>query len=384
MIMACFVCRDAAGPWQRGEIADLTRWCAIRARGRIRMRTLARRRHHRYDGGQSTSPRVMLVSCVAYENGRKIADIPVADISEYVHRPNCLIWVALFEPTVEELDEMAQEFGLHELAVEDARKGHQRPKIEEYGNSLFAVLHPAEMVKGEDGADELNIGEIDIFVGPNYVLTVRHRTQIGFAAVRARTEREPELLSHGAGFVFYTLLDNVVDRYFPVLDQLETRLESAEEQLFGSAATRRKIEELYGLKRELMALKHAVAPLMEAVGKLFGGRVPQMCLGTQEYFRDVYDHLARINGTIESTREMLTTAIQVNLALIGISDNEVTKRLAAYGALITVPTLIAGIYGMNFRNMPELNWSVGYPLAIFCMVAIDAILFLRFRRAKWV
>jgi magnesium transporter len=384
MIMACFVCRDAAGPWQRGEIADLTRWCAIRARGRIRMRTLARRRHHRYDGGQSTSPRVMLVSCVAYENGRKIADIPVADISEYVHRPNCLIWVALFEPTVEELDEMAQEFGLHELAVEDARKGHQRPKIEEYGNSLFAVLHPAEMVKGEDGADELNIGEIDIFVGPNYVLTVRHRTQIGFAAVRARTEREPELLSHGAGFVFYTLLDNVVDRYFPVLDQLETRLESAEEQLFGSAATRRKIEELYGLKRELMALKHAVAPLMEAVGKLFGGRVPQLCLGTQEYFRDVYDHLARINGTIESTREMLTTAIQVNLALIGISDNEVTKRLAAYGALITVPTLIAGIYGMNFKNMPELNWSVGYPLAIFCMVAIDGILFLRFRRAKWV
>jgi magnesium transporter len=384
MIMARFVCRDAAGAWQRGETVDLTPWCARRARGRIVMRALARRHRHRYDGGQSTPPRVMLVSCVAYENGRKIADIPVADISEYVHRPNCLIWVALFEPTVEELDEMAQEFGLHELAVEDARKGHQRPKIEEYGNSLFAVLHPAEMAKGEDGGDELNIGEIDIFVGPNYVLTVRHRTQIGFAAVRARTEREPELLSHGAGFVFYTLLDNVVDRYFPVLDQLETLLESAEEQLFGSAATRRKIEELYGLKRELMALKHAVAPLMEAVGKLFGGRVPQMCLGTQEYFRDVYDHLARINGTIESTREMLTTAIQVNLALIGISDNEVTKRLAAYGALITVPTLIAGIYGMNFRNMPELNWSVGYPLAIFCMVAIDAILFLRFRRAKWV
>jgi magnesium transporter len=307
------------------------------------MRPLARCRRHRYDGVLSTSPSAMLVSCVAYENGRKIADIPVADISEYVHRPRVLIWVALFEPTIDELDEMAQEFGLHELAVEDARKGHQRPKIEEYGNSLFAVLHPAEMVKSADGTDELNIGEIDIFVGPNYVLTVRHRTQIGFAAVRARTEREPELLSHGAGFVFYTLLDNVVDRYFPVLDQLETRLETAEEELFGSAATRRKIEELYGLKRELMALKHAVAPLMEAVGKLFGGRVPQMCLGTQEYFRDVYDHLARINGTIESTREMLTTAIQVNLALIGISDNEVTKRLAAYGALITVPTLIAGI-----------------------------------------
>ncbi len=326
----------------------------------------------------------MLISCVAYEHGHKIADIPVADISEYVHRPNCFVWVALFEPTLEELDEMGAEFGLHELAVEDARKGHQRPKIEEYGDSLFAVLHPAEMVKGEDGREELNIGEVDIFVGPNYILTVRHRTQIGFSGVRARTEREPEFLRHGAGFVFYALLDNVVDRYFPVLDELETRLETAEEKLFSGASTRSKIEELYALKRELMALKHAVAPLMEAVGKLFGGRVPSMCQGTQEYFRDVYDHLARINGTIESIREMLTTAIQVDLALIGISDNEVTKRLAAYGALITVPTLIAGIYGMNFRHMPELDWSVGYPLAIFCMAAIDAILFVRFRRAKWI
>jgi magnesium transporter len=326
----------------------------------------------------------MLVSCVAYENGRKLADIPAEDISEYVHRADCLVWVAMFEPTQAELDEMAQEFGLHELAVEDARNGHQRPKIEEYGDSLFAVLHPVEMVKLEDGTDDLQIGEVDIFVGRNYVLTVRHRTQMGFSSVRARAEREPELLRHGAGFVFYTLIDNVVDRYFPVLDQLETRLEAAEEQLFASASSRSKIEELYALKRQLMALRHVVTPLMEAVGKLYGGRVPQLCQGTQEYFRDVYDHLARINGTIESIRETLTTGIQVNLALIGISDNEVTKRLAAWGALITVPTLIAGIYGMNFRNMPELNWSVGYPLAIFVMVAVDALLFIRFRRVKWI
>jgi magnesium transporter len=326
----------------------------------------------------------MLISCVAYEEGRKLADIPIEDISEYVHRPNCFVWVAMFEPTRAELDEMAQEFDLHELAVEDARKGHQRPKIEEYGDSLFAVLHPAELAKLDDGTEELRIGEVDVFVGPNYVLTVRHRTQIGFSAVRARTEREPELLRRGAGFVFYALIDNVVDRDFPVLDQLETRLEAAEEQLFESAATRRKIEELYAIKRQLMTLKHAVSPLMEAVGKHYGGRVPHHCQGTQDYFRDVYDHLARINGTIESIREMLTTAIQVNLALIGISDNEVTKRLAAWGALITVPTLIAGIYGMNFKQMPELDWWFGYPLAVVFMVAVDAVLFLRFRRAKWI
>ena len=326
----------------------------------------------------------MLVSCVAYEDGRKIADIPVADVSEYVHRPNCFVWVAMFEPTQGELDEIAREFDLHELAVEDARKGHQRPKIEEYGDSLFAVLHPAEIVRGEDGSDEMRIGEVDIFVGVNYVLTVRHRTQLGFAGVRARTEREPELLRHGAGFVLYALIDNVVDRYFPVLDQLETRLEASEEQLFTSASTRDKLEELYGIKRQLMTLKHVVAPLMEAVGKLYGGRVPHLCQGTQEYFRDVYDHLARINGTVESIRETLTTAIQVNLALIGIADNEVTKRLAAWGALITVPTLIAGIYGMNFKHMPELDAALGYPLVVFGMVAVDAVLFLRFRRAKWI
>ena len=334
--------------------------------------------------GAYARPPAMLISCVAYENGRKLADIPAEDISEYVHRPNCFVWVAMFEPTQAELDDIAEEFDLHELAVEDARKGHQRPKIEEYGDSLFAVLHPAELVRLDDGTEELKIGEVDVFVGRNYVLTVRHRTQIGFAAVRARTEREPESLRHGAGFVFYALIDNVVDRYFPVLDQLETRLETAEEQLFESAATRSKIEELYAIKRQLMTLKHAVAPLMEAVGKLYGGRVPQLCQGTQEYFRDVYDHLARINGTIESIREMLTTAIQVNLALIGISDNEVTKRLAAWGALITVPTLIAGIYGMNFKYMPELDWSIGYPFAVFSMVVIDVLLFVRFRRVKWI
>jgi magnesium transporter len=326
----------------------------------------------------------MLISCVAYQNGRKLADIPVEDISEYVGRPDCFVWVALLEPTREELDQMAEEFGLHELAVEDARKGHQRPKIEEYGDSLFAVLHPIELDKAEDGTESLVVGEVDVFAGPNYILSVRHRTKLGFAAVRTRTEREPDLLRHGSGFVFYALIDNVVDRYFPVLDDLETRLEAAEERMFAAPASRRQIEDLYALKGKLMTLKHAVTPLMEAVGKLYGGRVPHLCQGTQEYFRDVYDHLARINAAIESSREMLTTAIQVNLALIGISDNEVTKRLAAYGAMITVPTLVDGIYGMNFHHMPELDWTIGYPLAIAVMVAIDGLLFLRFRKVNWI
>ena len=324
----------------------------------------------------------MLISCVAYEHGRKLADIPVEDISEYLKRPNAFVWVALFEPSGNELDQMAEEFDLHPLAVEDARSGHQRPKIEEYGDSLFAVLHTVERIN-DDGDDDLLVGEVDVFVGPNYVLSVRHRTQHGFTGVRARAEREPELLLHGSGFVLYALMDNVVDRYFPVLDHLETQLETAEEQMFSTASTRDRLETLYELKRRLMTLKHAVAPLMEGVGKLYGGRVPQLCKGTQEYFRDVYDHLSRINGAIESSREMLTTATQVNLALISLSENEVTKRLAAWGALITVPTLIAGVYGMNFKNMPELDLWFGYPLAIAFMVGVDALLFWRFRVAKW-
>ena len=325
----------------------------------------------------------MLISCVAYQNGRKLADIPIEDISEYVSRPDCFVWVALFEPQPSELDEMAKEFGLHELAVDDARHGHQRPKIEEYGDSLFAVLHTVEHSKNAAGDDEMISGEVDIFVGPNYVLSVRQRVQVGFAAVRARAEREPELLKNGSGFVFYALMDNVVDRYFPILDGLETELEAIEEQIFARNAARSNIEALYALKQRLMILKHAVDPLMEATGRLYGGRVPQICSGMGEYFRDVYDHLHRIHGSIEGIRDMLTTAIQVNLGMISLSESEVTKKLAAWAAIIAVPTMVAGIYGMNFKNMPELEWTWGYPAAVALMVVVDVWLYFNFKKTQW-
>ncbi len=325
----------------------------------------------------------MLISCVAYQNGRKLADIPTEDISEYVNRPDCFVWVAMFEPSPEELDEMAEEFGLHELAVDDARHGHQRPKIEEYGDSLFAVVHTVEQTKTPEGEDELLAGEVDIFVGSNYVLSVRQRAQVGFAAVRARAEREPELLKHGSGYVFYALMDNVVDRYFPILDGLETELEKIEEQIFVRNAARSNIEALYALKQKLMVLKHAVEPLMEATGRLFGGRVPQICTGMGEYFRDVYDHLHRIHLTIEGIRDMLTTAIQVNLGMISLAESEVTKKLAAWAAIIAVPTMVAGVYGMNFKNMPELDWTYGYPAAVAIMVIVDVWLYFNFKKVKW-
>ena len=320
----------------------------------------------------------MLINCVAYENGRKLADIARKEISEYLKRPGCFVWVALYEPDPGELEAMQEEFGLHELAVDDALHGNERPKIEEYGNSLFVVLHTIEL----DGKD-LRVGEVDVFAGPNYVLSVRKRTKRGFADVRARCEREPELLRHGSGFVLYCLMDAVVDRYFPVLDGLESEFESIEDQIFGGGLARENIESLYGLKQKLMVLKHAAGPLLDSVGKLYGGRVPQVCTGTQEYFRDVYDHLSRINQTIDTIRESVTTAMAVSLSLIQLQNSEMTKRLAAYAALVAVPTMIAGVYGMNFEHMPELKWAFGYPLAVGAMVAIDAWLFYKFRKAEW-
>ena len=243
-------------------------------------------------------------------------------------------------------------------------------------------MHTVE--QAPEGADApLRVGEIAMFVGPNYLLSVRLRTEKGFADVRARTEREPELLRHGSGYVFYLLLDTIVDRYFPVLDALETELESIEEQIFVRNSARSNIEALYALKRQLMVLKHAVDPLIEAIGKLYGGRVPQLCAGLQDYFRDVYDHLVRIHATIDAIREMLTTAIQVNLGMINLNETEVTKKLAGWAALIAVPTLIVGIYGMNFENMPELEWANGYYFALAVIVIVDIVIYAWFKKIRW-
>jgi magnesium transporter len=215
------------------------------------------------------------------------------------------------------------------------------------------------------------------------VLTVRRGAERGFQDVRARCEREPDLLRHGSGYVLYALMDAVVDRYFPVLENVEMELESLEEHLFTASSPRANIEALYYVKQKLTTLKHATGPLLEFSGKLFGGRVPHICSGLGEYFRDVYDHLARLNQSIDTARDTVATAIQVNLALVQVGESEVTKRLAAYGALVAVPTMIVGIYGMNFEHMPELHWSYGYPFVLGVIASIDSWLFYRFRKAGW-
>lgn len=320
----------------------------------------------------------MLINCVAYRNGEKFADIEPHEIHNYIVKPDCFVWVALFEPDARTLELMQAEFDLHPLAVEDARHGHQRPKIEEYGDSLFAVLQMIEQVDGE-----LRVGEVDIFAGRNYVLTVRSRAERGFTDVRARSENEPELLKYGPGYVLYAVLDAVVDRYFPALHEVENELERIEEQIFADVSPRANIEALYSLKQKLMVFRHAVGPLLEALSNITGARSPVICTGMQEYFRDVSDHLMRLSQTIESVRDTISTAISVNLSMITLRESETMKRLAAYAALIAVPTLIAGIYGMNFDYMPELRWRYGYATAVGVMAVVDSYLFYRLRKAKW-
>ncbi|HEY2025043.1 magnesium/cobalt transporter CorA [Paraburkholderia sp.] len=324
----------------------------------------------------------MLINCAAYQDGRKLADIDIDSISDYVARPECFVWVALKDASPEELAVMKDEFDLHELAIEDAQHGHQRPKIEEYGDCLFTVMHTVEM----DDNGELLIGEVDVFVGSNYVLSVRRGTRAGFQNVRARCEREPHLLKEGSAFVLYALIDDVVDRYFPIIEAMSTELEQLEDRIFDrndSAASRAIVQDLYSMKRRLVILQHHIAPLQEAVSKLTGGRIPSVCAGMQTYFRDVYDHLDRIVRTIEGRREIVVTAVQVNLGMISLAESEITKRLGSFAALFAVPTMIAGIYGMNFERIPELHFKYGYPVVLLVMIAIDVVLYRRFRKAGW-
>ena len=319
----------------------------------------------------------MLINCASYKNGKKVADLDPESIDYHLKRTNEFIWVASLDPTLDEVNQMRNTFDLHPLAVEDALNGHQRPKIEEYGRSLFAVIQILTLKQ------EIEVGELDIFVGEDYVYSVRNRSNVDFLGVRERCEQEPDLLKQGPGFVMYALIDAVVDRYFPIVDHLETELEEIEDKLFEPNLTQENIERLFELKKKVMFVKHAVTPLMEAVGKFSGGRVPPVCVNSMEYFRDLYDHLSRINSIIEGMREAIATAIQVSLSQIALDQNNVQKRLAAWAAIFAVATAFAGIWGMNFEQMPELKWSYGYPLAVGFIVISCLFLFWRFRRAGW-
>ena len=319
----------------------------------------------------------MLINCASYKNGQKISDIDIESISDHVADPDSFVWVALLDPTINEIAKMIEEFDLHPLAVEDALIGHQRPKIEEYGDGLFAVI---QVLKYEE---DITVGELDIFAASHYVLSIRNRSDVQFLGVRERCEQEPELLRQGSGFVLYALIDAIVDLYFPIVEKLELELEAIEETLFDGRSTKTNLEKLFELKRKVMVVKHAVSPLMEATGKLSSGRVPSICANSTEYFRDILDHLTRINSVIESIRDAIGTAIQVSLSAIALEQNNIQKRLASWAAIFGVATAFAGIWGMNFEQMPELKWHFGYPIAVGIIVLTCSFLYWRFKRSGW-
>jgi len=323
----------------------------------------------------------MLFNCAVYQDGKKLTDLAPErpeELLSFLERPDCFVWVALRDADAAELEPYRRLFHLHELAVEDASRGQQRPKLEEYGSDLFASMHLVDWVGGD-----LSLGEVAVFVGANYVLSVRRGSKLHFLGVRERCEREPELLVHGPSFVLYALMDAVVDRYFPIVDRLELELDEIEQSIFVRGAQLDNIKRLYELKRRLMLLHRAVAPMLEMLSKLHGGRIPPICARTGDYFRDVADHLARIEGAIDSLRDTLGTAIQANLSMVAIEDSNVTKRLAAWAGIFAAATAFAGIWGMNFEQMPELKLSWGYPAALGLIVSVCGLLWWRFRRAGW-
>ncbi|MBS0452189.1 MAG: magnesium and cobalt transport protein CorA [Proteobacteria bacterium] len=322
----------------------------------------------------------MLINCAAYLDGRKQSSVDVATAGQRLKEPGAFLWAAVQNATSDELDALQRHFDLPKLAVEDALHGHQRPKIEEYEHCLFTVVHLIEA--SQDG--ELQVGELAIFAGPNYLLSVRQGSSVDFLEVRARAEREPELLRLGAGYVLYALIDAVVDRYFPIIEQLEGELDTVEAEIFGPAGPgRANVERLYALKQKTTLVKHAVEPLLHDIGKLHGGRVPSQVIAVQDYIRDVADHLSRISSSVEGLRDTIGTAVQVNLSLVTIRDGDVMKRLAAWAAIFAVCTAFAGLWGMNFEFMPELKLRYGYPVAIAVIVGSCVALYRRFRHIGW-
>ncbi len=326
----------------------------------------------------SRAYQAMVMKCVAYTEGRHMGDITIEQISEAIARDNTFVWLGLREPNGALLDKIQAEFGLHELAIEDTRSAHQRPKLEEYGDSLFLVLQTAQFYR-----NAIQFGETHVFVGPRFIVTVRHGTPLSFTKVRERCESMPESLAKGPGFALYALIDFIVDHYMPVVDGLQERFERLEEDVFKNRFNQQTLEKLYELKHELVLLRGATTPLEDICNELMRFHDNIINRDIQFYYRDITDHLKRINQSIDGMREMLTAAMHVYLALITVGQNEVVKRLAGWGAILALPTMVFSLYGMNFKSMPEFDWPYSYPLLLGTLTIACFLLYGRLKKAGW-
>ncbi len=323
-----------------------------------------------------------VVNCVAYsrKTGHKFADVALENVSETLAADkDNFVWIGLYEPDAALLTQVQDEFGLHDLAVEDALRQKQRPKAEVYGDSLFIVVRTARLEK-----DDICFGETFIFVGARYVITVRQGASLTYSTVRTHCEKNPKQMRFGPGYVLYALLDFVVDNYFPVAEDLGVHLHALEQDVFADTFKRQTIRHLYDLKADLVRLRLAANPMQDICNFLMhhadATLVPR---GILPYFRDIHDHTLRIHDAIDAQSEMLRVAMDVNLALVSVGQNEIVKRLASWAAILAIPTMIASFYGMNFDYMPELRWHLGYPTAMIVMLCACLWLYRRLKRAKW-
>ncbi|MFZ2170301.1 MAG: magnesium/cobalt transporter CorA [Methylococcaceae bacterium] len=320
----------------------------------------------------------MIMKCVAYQNGFSIGDVTIEDISEVLKREHTFVWLGLHESNSELLAKIQQEFGLHELAIEDACAAHQRPKIEEYGDSLFMVLHTVHLAE-----EQVEFGETHIFMGPRFLVTVRHGASRGHSKVRERCEAMPRQLAKGPGFALYSIMDFIVDNYVPVIDGLQARFDGLESAIFEYRPSRQTMEDLYELKRDLLRLEGAIIPVIDICRELMRFHNAVIHKDVRVYFRDIADHIKRIDQTIQGMREMLVAAMQVHLTFETVRQNEVVKRLAGWGAILAIPTMVFSWYGMNFRHMPELDWEYSYPVVVGGVALCSLLLYLRLKRAGW-
>ncbi|MCK7623132.1 magnesium/cobalt transporter CorA [Streptomyces sp. RS10V-4] len=326
----------------------------------------------------------VIVDCAIYREGRRHEC--ATDFSRALDAARAegrsFLWLGMYEPTQHEFDQVSSEFRLHPLAVEDALNAHQRPKLEVYDDSLFVVLKP---ITYDVTADTVTASELMVFVGDSFVVTVRHGTASPLAAVRQRLEHHPEILRHGPGAVLYAVSDAVVDHYIEVAAELQLDLEELEAEVFAPIRreTRHTAMRIYTFKREIMEFRRATVPLAEPMARLQSPGVPFVHDQARPFFRDVGDHLTRANESVEGLDRLLSDVLAAHLAQMGVRQNDDMRKISAWAALAAVPTLIAGIYGMNFRDMPELNWSLGYPAILLVMAVIEVSLYRLFKRRGW-
>ncbi len=321
----------------------------------------------------------VIVDMAIYDQGvRRSGELQLEDAFEASRSDGSLAWIGLYRPTSEEFDAVRREFDLHELAVEDAIKAHQRPKLEMYGDSIFTVL---KTVHYDEAEEAVETGEIQLFLGERFVITVRH-DETDLHSVRLELESRPDLLRCGPGAVLHAVLDKVVDGYLPVLDAVDHDIREVEAEVF-SGSRRNPAERIYKLLREVLELHDAIAPLGDPVERLERTDSSIVTAELQPYFRDVKDHVLRAVREIQGFRELLTSVLSANLTQISVQQNDDVRKISAWAAIIAVPTLVSGIYGMNFEHMPELGWRIGYPFALAVMAGACLLLFRTFKRAGW-